>query len=38
VGRRLRGRVVRTILRGRTIARDGRIVAPPGGRVVRRGA
>ena len=38
VGRRLQGRVVRTILRGRTIARDGRIVAPPGGRVVRRGA
>ena len=38
VGRRLRGRVVRTILRGRTIARDGRIVAPPSGRVVRRGA
>ena len=38
VGRRLRGRVVRTILRGRTIARDGRIVAPPGGRVVRRAA
>ena len=38
VGRRLRGRVVRTILRGRTIACDGRIVAPPSGRVVRRGA
>jgi allantoinase len=38
VGRQLRGRVVRTILRGRTVARDGRIVGAPGGRVVRRGA
>jgi allantoinase len=38
VGRALRGRVVRTILRGRTVARDGRIVGPPGGRVVRRAA
>jgi allantoinase len=37
-GRRLRGRVVRTILRGRTVARDGRIVAAPAGRVVRRAA
>ena len=36
-GRTLRGRVVRTILRGRTIARDGRITAPPSGRVLRRG-
>ena len=37
-GRALRGRVVRTILRGRTIARDGRLVGPPCGRVVRRPA
>src|SRR5204863_8857054 len=38
VGRTLRGRVVRTILRGRTIALDGRTVGEPSGRVVRRGA
>jgi allantoinase len=38
VGRTLRGRVVRTILRGRTIALDGRVVGAPSGRVVRRGA
>ena len=38
VGRRLRGRVVRTILRGQTVARDGRVVGSPCGRVVRRGA
>jgi allantoinase len=38
VGRALRGRVVRTILGGRTVARDGRLVGPPAGRVVRRGA
>jgi allantoinase len=37
-GRTLRGRVVRTILRGRTIARDGRVVGEPSGRVVRRAA
>jgi allantoinase len=36
-GRTLRGRVVRTILRGRTIARDGRISGPPCGRLLRRG-
>jgi allantoinase len=35
-GRSLRGRVVRTILRGRTIALDGRPVGPPTGRVLRR--
>jgi allantoinase len=34
VGRRLRGRVVRTILRGETIALDGRIVGPPRGRIL----
>ena len=37
-GRELRGRVARTILRARTIAIDGRVVGPPAGRVVRRGA
>jgi allantoinase len=37
-GRALRGRVVRTILRGRTIARDGRVVGEPCGRVLRRAA
>jgi allantoinase len=36
VGRRLRGRVVRTVLRGATIAVDGRVVGEPQGRVVRR--
>jgi len=36
-GRRLSGRVVRTLLRGRTIALDGRIASPPAGRVLRRG-
>jgi allantoinase len=34
-GRTLRGRVVCTILRGRTIARDGRVVGEPCGRVLR---
>ena len=37
VGRELHARVVRTIVRGRTVARDGRITAPPSGRVLRRG-
>jgi allantoinase len=32
----LRGRVVRTILRGTTIAADGRVVGDPAGRVLRR--
>jgi allantoinase len=37
VGRRLRGRVVRTILRGRTIVRDGLLAGgAPTGRVLRR--
>jgi allantoinase len=36
VGRRLRGRVVRTILRGQTIMRDGRVTGAPAGRVLRR--
>jgi allantoinase len=36
VGRRLRGRIVRTLLRGTTIARDGRLVGEPIGRVLRR--
>jgi allantoinase len=35
-GLTLRGRVVRTILRGRTIARDGQVVGDPIGRVLRR--
>ena len=40
VGRTLRGRVVRTILRGMTLFRDGRIVSEPVGRLIRprRGA
>jgi allantoinase len=33
----LRGRVTRTILRGQTIARDGRTAGDPIGRVLRRG-
>jgi allantoinase len=36
VGMTLRGRVVRTLLRGRTIARDGHVVGDPIGRVLRR--
>jgi allantoinase len=36
VGRRLRGRVVRTVLRGETVVLDGRIVGAPRGRIVRR--
>ena len=35
VGRALTGRVVRTILRGQTIFQDGKIVAPPMGRLVK---
>jgi dihydroorotase len=36
-GRRLRGRVIRTIVRGTTVAVDGRLVTAPGfGRFVRR--
>jgi allantoinase len=35
VGRRLRGRVVRTILRGRTVALDGEVVGAARGQVVR---
>lgn len=35
-GRRLRGSVVRTILRGRTVQREGRIEGPPAGRLVPR--
>lgn len=35
VGRRLRGRVVRTILRGQTAAAEGRAVGAPRGRLVR---
>jgi allantoinase len=36
VGRTLRGRVVATLLRGVTIAREGRVVGEPRGRVLRR--
>ena len=35
-GRRLRGRVVRTLLRGETIAAAGALVGAPAGRVLRR--
>ena len=35
-GRTLRGRVVRTLLRGRTVALDGRVTGEPSGRVLRR--
>jgi allantoinase len=35
VGRRLRGKVVRTLLRGQTIFRDGKIVATPAGRLLK---
>ncbi len=35
-GRTLRGRVVRTLLRGRTVVVDGRIAGPPSGRVLQR--
>jgi allantoinase len=35
VGRALTGRVVRTILRGQTIFRDGKIVSPPMGQFVK---
>jgi allantoinase len=34
VGRTMRARVVRTLVRGRTVFADGRIVAPPSGRLV----
>jgi allantoinase len=35
VGRALTGRVVQTILRGKTVFKDGRIVSPPAGRLVK---
>lgn len=35
VGRTLKGRVVRTLLRGRTVAANGRIVSQGGGRLVK---
>jgi allantoinase len=35
-GRRMRGRVVRTILRGRTVQQDGRLAGAPSGRLVPR--
>jgi allantoinase len=38
IGRELRHRVVRTLLRGRSVQADGQIVAEPGGRLLRPGA
>jgi allantoinase len=35
VGRELRGRVVRTLLRGRTVALDGEVVGEPSGRPLK---
>jgi allantoinase len=35
IGRKLRGKVLRTILRGRTIFQDGKIVAKPSGNLVK---
>jgi hypothetical protein len=35
VGRRVRGLVRRTLLRGQTVFEDGRVVAPPRGRLLR---
>ena len=35
LGRKLRGRVVRTVLRGRTIFKDGKIIAKPVGQLVK---
>ena len=37
VGRRLRGHIVRTLLRGITVYRDGAIVSPPRGQMLRPG-
>jgi allantoinase len=37
-GATFRGRVVRTLLRGRTVFADGALVGAPGGRIVRRAA
>jgi allantoinase len=34
IGRTLRGRIVRTLLRGTTVVAEGRVVAPPAGRLV----
>ena len=35
IGRALTGRVVQTILRGKTIYKDGKVVSPPAGRLVK---
>jgi allantoinase len=35
IGRRLRGRVTQTILRGRTIFKDGKVTAKPLGQLVK---
>lgn len=37
-GRYLQGRVLRTVLRGRTVALDDRVVGPPCGGVIHPGA
>ena len=37
IGRTLQGRVVRTLVRGNTVYKDGEIVSRPAGRVVRPG-
>ena len=37
VGRTFRGKVVRTVLRGSTVFREGKIVSEPMGRLVRPG-
>ncbi len=37
VGRHLRGRIMRTLVRGRTVAREGRVVDAGGGQLVRPG-
>lgn len=38
VGRRLRGRVLRTLVRGRTVYRDGAVVGEPAGEYIRPGS
>ena len=36
VGETVRGRIVRTLVRGRTVYENGRVCGEPGGRLVRR--
>jgi allantoinase len=35
LGRKLRARIIRTVLRGQTIFRDGKVLAQPSGKFVR---